>query len=248
MVLPRLSPVLLIKNKKLQNSRRFETWTYLGGVLNAVRLFSEMGADELVVIDIDASMSGGPLNLDILAKISAQSFVPLAYGGGVNTLQKAKEVIACGIEKVILNQAFFDNTELISEVSKVLGVSSTVVSLDVHNIDGEYKLFNYKTGRSREISLEKAIDLAQNTGAGELLIQDVNATGTLAGINFAQISKVLDKISMPLIYSGGVSGIDDVKLLWAAGVSCVAANTFLSLRPPHNAVLINYPSDEDRFG
>src|SRR5690349_6630965 len=138
----RIIPVLLIKNGGLVKGTRFKDHRYVGDPINAVKIFNEKEVDELVILDISATKEKKVPNLEQISEIAGEAFMPMAYGGGVTSIDQVKQIIYRGMEKVIFNTSAFTKPQLITESAKLLGSSSTVVSMDVKkNIWGKYKVY-----------------------------------------------------------------------------------------------------------
>ena len=242
MLFPRLIPVLLIRNGALEKSIKFRKWSYVGDALNAVRIFNEKEVDEIVLLDVDATKNGSGPNFQLLAEIAGECFMPLSYGGGISNLEQAKQVMGLGIEKVVLNQAAFKTPELIGEVANFLGSSSTVVSFDLGWKSRRPMRWDYVNKNWDKTSqVGDWMKKFQDLGAGEFMLQNIEADGTLKGPDLALAKFFADQTSMPTIVGGGVADLEDAKKLWLAGVSGVAAGSWFVYNGPHKAVLINYP-------
>ena len=130
---PRVIPVLLLKNLGLVKSIKFNKYRYIGDPINAVKIFNDLKADELVFLDIKANKEKRKISLDFVRKVGAEANMPFSVGGGINSIADIKEIINAGAEKVILNTSAFENSELIREAANEFGSSTIVVSIDVKN-------------------------------------------------------------------------------------------------------------------
>ena len=130
MLRPRIIPVLLIRDKGLVKTVNFNDGKYVGDPINAVKIFNEKEADELIVLDIDATSNNLKPNFDLIEKIALECRMPLCYGGGIKDTETAKKIIELGVEKVALSSAIIDNPELINSLSNVIGRQSVVAVLD----------------------------------------------------------------------------------------------------------------------
>lgn len=242
MITPRLIPLLLIHSGGLQKSQRFASWKYVGDVLNAIKIFNEKDVDELVLFDVDATREGRGPNLPVLQQIAGECFMPLAYGGGISSVDSARRVMDCGIEKVVLNSAAWKRPGLVSEVAAVLGSSSTVVSCDLMRRRKSLLRFDYIKGSAVKTSLVDSLREVVAAGAGEVILQSRDHDGTLAGPDLAAVREIAPKLSVPVVYGGGIRSLDDCVDVWRAGASGVAAGAWFVFRGPHRAVLITYPN------
>ena len=187
----RVIPVLLIQDGGLVKSVKFKNHQYLGDPINAVRIFNEKEVDEIIVLDISATKAKRGPNINHIKQIASEAFMPLAYGGGVSTLEQVNDLIQAGVEKVVLNTAAIKDSGLISSAARFVGTQSIVVSLDVRkSLFGGYKVF---TRNASENAYENPVVVAkrlEDEGAGELLIQSVEKDGTFGGYDLDLIKSV----------------------------------------------------------
>lgn len=237
----RVLPTLTITSRKLVKTTRFKDPSYVGDPINALKIFNEKRVDELCILDITASEP----DLEYIKMLTGECFMPLAYGGGITTVDQAKKILAAGVEKVVLGRAACQNPVLVKELASVVGSQSVVVSVDVKkNWLGKQKVYiksgNEDTGMG---PVEYALKM-QNLGAGELLLQTISNDGTQSGYNLELIQDVSKSITVPLIASGGAASVEDFLLAVQAGASAVAAGAMFVYKGPHKAVLINYPDEQ----
>lgn len=240
----RVIPVLLIQNGGLVKSIQFKKHIYIGDPINAVKIFNEKEVDEIVILDISATKEKRKPNIQQIAEITGEAFMPLAYGGGVTTLEEVKEILFNGAEKVIINSSALDRKSLITEVANQFGSQSIVVSIDVKkDWFGRYRV--YRNGGTRN-SGKSPVDFAKEVeaaGAGEIFLTSINRDGTFGGYDLALVKEVSQAINIPVIACGGAAQITDftdaVKEGWA---SAVAAGSMFVFQRPHRAVLISYPT------
>ena len=238
----RVIPVLLLQDKKLVKTIRFKNPVYVGDPLNAIRIFNEKEVDELMIIDITASRDNRDPDYDLVQQIAGECFVPLTYGGGINTVDQARRLFSLGIEKICLQTAAFKNLNLITELASEFGSQSVVVSVDIkRNWLGQPKLYQSLTSKLIDIAWMKRLCEFVTAGAGEVLLNVVDRDGTLLGPELSFINQASAAIDVPLIALGGVSSLSDIKACVDAGASAVAAGAFFLYHGPHRAVLITYP-------
>lgn len=235
MLKSRLIPVLLLKDGLLVRSERFRHHQVIGNPIHEVQRFSQWQVDELIYLDItrsdsydlqrdDHRIKGLTERFDILDAVSAQCFMPLAWGGRITTLDEAREAIRRGADKVTLNSAAVRDPSLITEIAKVFGSQAVIVSMDVREIgQGAWEVFvdggRTTTGRNvaawtREIEAR---------GAGEVLLQSIDRDGTGGGYDLALINAVAAVTSLPVIACAGVGRYEDFAEGIRAGASAVAA-------------------------
>src|ERR1700752_3497521 len=167
----RVMPVLLLQKGGLVKSVKFKEHKYVGDPINAVKIFNEKEVDEIVVLDISATAEKRQPNMPQIKDIASEAFMPLAYGGGITTLNEIKELITCGVEKVVLNTSAYKNPELISEGAKWVGTQSIVVSIDVKkNLWGKYKVYVQNGSKAIEDDVLAYARRAEAAGAGEIFL------------------------------------------------------------------------------
>jgi imidazole glycerol-phosphate synthase subunit HisF len=242
----RVIPVLLIKKGGLVKSIRFKYFKYVGDPINAVRIFNDKEIDEIIVLDIDASRERRGPNFTQIRELAGEAFIPLAYGGGISTIDEIKKLFYLGIEKVVLNYQAYSNPSLITEAAKLVGSQSVVVSMDVKkNFFGKYKI--YVRNGTESINLEPvAYGLKmQEAGAGEIFLNNIDRDGTYGGYDLELIKLLSHQLKIPLIACGGASVMKDFPDAINSGASAVAAGSLFVFQRPHNAVLISYPSQKE---
>ncbi len=242
MALPRCIPVLLLQNGALVKTVQFQNPKYIGDPLNAIRIFNEKEVDELVFLDIDASVKGTPIPFKLLKEIAEECFMPLSYGGGIRTIEDIRKIIQIGIEKVIIGSEVFKNPEFLKQAISEFGSSSICVSLDIRkNPSGQYRLWAHSGKKSTNLDpVEFAKELDQ-LGVGEILIHSIDREGTGSGYDLELIQAIRDVVKIPVIASGGAGTIDHLCLAIEAGVTAVAAGSMFVFHGKHQAVLISYP-------
>lgn len=240
---PRVIPSLLLKDNGLVKTLKFRQPKYIGDPINAIRIFNEKEVDELLVLDIDASKIKKEPNYKLIEEFASECFMPLAYGGGVSRCEQAAKIFKLGVEKIVIQSAAITDPSIITELSSEFGSQSIVVSIDLKmNIFG--KLFLYDAKRKKSISKKwiEFASMAQNAGAGEVLLNVVDKDGTLSGPNLEPVKMISSHLSIPVIGQGGVSSCEDIKSLFSVGASAVAIGAFCVFSGPHRAVLITYPT------
>jgi cyclase len=183
-------PVLLLLDKGLVKTIKFDNPTYIGDPINAVHIFNDKEVDELIFLDItpekrlDTPDEPKPYHipLDLVRRVSEECSMPLAYGGGVRTISDIQQILATGVEKVVLNSSAASDSNLISSAAKKFGNQSVVVSIDVKlYANGTYEVYSH--GGKKETGLNP-VTHARNVvsaGAGEILINAIDKDGTMQG-------------------------------------------------------------------
>ena len=242
----RVIPVLLIHKGGLVKSVKFKNYKYVGDPINAVKIFNEKEIDEIIVLDIDATRENRTPDFEKIKEIASEAFIPMAYGGGITTIDEIKKLFYLGVEKIILNNAAVKNPDLITTAAGIVGSQSVVVSIDVKkNIFGKYKVF-IKNG-TENINIDPLIfaKQMQEAGAGEIMLNMIDRDGTYQGYDLSFIKQVSSQLSIPLIACGGASDVDGFYEAILNGASAVAAGSMFVFQRPHQAVLISYPSQHE---
>lgn len=242
MLKSRIIPILLIEDEGLVKTRKFKEPKYVGDPVNTVKIFNTKEVDEIFILDIGASRKRNGPNFQLISEIASECFMPLCYGGGVQSLSDAERLFSLGVEKISIQTAALKDLNLISLISEKFGSQAVVVSVDIKkDFLGRPKLFNslYKdvSGKDWMVFIKNAVE----AGAGEILLNSVDKDGTLSGPEIDLVKQSASQISVPLTYAGGVRSLDDIKQVVNAGASAVGAGAFFVFNGPHRAVLISYP-------
>lgn len=248
MLRPRVIPCLLIRNSGLTKTVQFSGGKYVGDPLNAVKIFNEKRVDELVVLDIDATTQNRPPDLGLIEKMAAECRMPLCYGGGVNNVDKAKQIIGLGVEKVALSSALVEKPDLATEIAGELGAQSVVAVLDVkkRRFGSGYRVW---THNGRRNSGECPIELTQrlqDLGIGEIVINSIANDGVMQGYDLSILRRIRDIATVPMTILGGAGELRHLRdALAELGIIGVAAGSLFVFKGKYKAVLINYPSSEE---
>ncbi|WP_311243176.1 HisA/HisF-related TIM barrel protein [Microbacterium sp. WCS2018Hpa-23] len=242
-VYPRVIPVLLLEGERLVKTRAFDDARYVGDPVNVISIFNDLEVDELVVLDIGAARTRSPASLEILGRIATEAFIPLAYGGGVETEEQAQRIISAGFEKIVVNTALVTSPDAVRAMVKALGSQAIVASVDVRLTERGYVVHTAGGTEPAEISLEDWVQLATDVGVGEILVTNIDHEGTRKGIDLDAVRLVSGLAHVPVIAHGGAGGRTDlVAPIEHAGASAVAAGTAFVMQSGRESVLINYPT------
>jgi cyclase len=246
MLKTRVIPVLLLRGRGLVKTKRFRDAVYIGDPINAVKIFNDKQADELIFLDIEASKTKRDPNFDLLESIASEAFMPFGYGGGIRTVDQVKRLLAIGIEKVVLNTSALENPRFVEQCANVAGSSSVVVSVDVATVLLGGRAVCVASGTKR-VSTEphKVAAEMERCGAGEILLNSIDRDGTGRGYDLELISDVSRSVGVPVVASCGASSLADMRRAVDAGASAVAAGSMFVFHGPHRAVLISYPEYQD---
>jgi len=242
----RVIPVLLLRNGGLVKSVKFKNHVYVGDPINAVKIFNEKEIDEIIILDIDATRQKSALNMSKIREIAGEAFIPLAYGGGISSIEQVKELFYIGVEKVIMNSSAVNKPQLITETAKMVGSQSVVVSIDVKKgLLGGYKVYTSNGTINTGYDPVEFAKKMQDAGAGEIFLNSIDKDGTFNGYDLELIRKVSAELSIPVIASGGAGEVEDFDKAIKSGASAVAAGSMFVFQRPHKAVLISYPSQKE---
>jgi cyclase len=245
MLRTRVIPALLLRNESLVKTVRFGKFTYVGDPANTVRIFNELEVDELLFLDITASLENRNPNLKVLADIADECFMPLSYGGGIRSLDQARAVFEIGFEKLAINTQAAENPALIGEIAAHYGSQAVIASIDVKK-----GLFGRKTvhtlgGRrnTRRDPVSWALEV-EKMGAGEILLTSIDHEGTWGGFDLELVRRVTDAVSIPVIAHGGAGTTEHVEqMIKQANASAVALGSMVVFQKKDMGVLVNFPDE-----
>ncbi|MFM7547124.1 MAG: AglZ/HisF2 family acetamidino modification protein [Synechococcales cyanobacterium] len=250
MLHPRIIPCLLIHQGELVKTRRFSEPQYVGDPLNAVRIFNEKEVDELIVVDIDASVTGREPDFKLISNLAAECRMPLCYGGGVKSPEQVEKIVGLGVEKVAIGHAAISNPQLIKDAAQRVGTQSIVVVMDIKKIGFPFSKYTVLTQNGRKVTNLSAVTFAkqsQDLGAGEILINSIDRDGTLAGYDFELVDQIRQAISIPMTVLGGAKDHGDISsLISRYGIIGAAAGSMFVFKGKYRAVLIQYPTRKEK--
>lgn len=244
---PRVIPTLLLKNNGLVKSVKFKDYRYIGDPINAVKIFNDLGADELIILDIMASKENRSIPLDFIRKVGDEANMPFSVGGGICTIPQIKHIIAAGAEKIILNTSASNRPEFVKEASDEFGSSTIVVSIDVKkSMFGRERVYSLSGRKATEFDPVNFALMMENQGAGEIIINSIERDGTMHGYDISLIKRISEAVKIPVVAFGGAGNYNDLKIAINEGfASAVAAGSIFIYHGRRKAVLLNYPSQEE---
>jgi len=242
----RLIPCLLIKELKVVKGMQFMNHQYVGDPMNTIRIFNAKKVDELLVLDIGATPNQININLPFFEKILEEGLMPLAVGGGINTLAQVNSVLNIGAEKVVLNTGALKNPDLIKEAAEIQGKQAVVVAIDVKKeANGNWEVFSHCGLTGTGFNPVDWAKMAEKKGAGEILLTSVELEGTAEGFNVDLIASVSNAVSIPVIANGGMGKIEHaVDAIRIGKASAVAGGRFFVFNGKRRSVLISYPNKD----
>jgi len=240
---PRIIPVLLLRNEGLVKTRAFGKHRYIGDPINAVRIFNDLRADELVFLDILATRERRLVSLDFVRKVGEEANMPFAVGGGIRSIRDIRNLLSVGAEKVVINSYAVENPDFISEAASAFGSSTITVCMDVKKKWlGEPRVWTVSGTRSSGYRPEEFAQLAEEKGAGEIIVQSVARDGTMEGYDLELIRKISETVSIPVVALGGAGTLEHLRQAYVQGyTSGLAAGSMFVFHGPKRGVLINYP-------
>ncbi|GHT67086.1 putative imidazole glycerol phosphate synthase subunit hisF2 [Bacteroidia bacterium] len=249
MLRSRIIPCLLVHNKGLIKTVEFKESKYVGDPINAVKIFNEKEVDELIVLDIDATKEKRSPDFDMIKNLAVECRMPFCYGGGVKTVEEVKKIINLGAEKVAISSSAIHNFDIIEKMSNAVGAQSIVVVLDImkKGLFGNYELYlengTVKTG----IKVKDFVAKLNETAIGEIVVNSIERDGTMQGYDFHLIDTVRELTDLPITVLGGAGSLEDIKqLIDRYKIIGAAAGSLFVFKGKYRAVLINYPTKEEK--
>jgi imidazole glycerol-phosphate synthase subunit HisF len=238
----RVIPVLLIRNGGLVKSVQFSKHKYVGDPINAVKIFNEKEVDEIIVLDIDASAKKQSPDFKLIEEICGEAFMPLAYGGGVKSLEDAQKLLYNGAEKIVVNTALLEQPKVLESIAKQFGNQSVVASIDYKlPFLGKAKVYGSNGGKKTNWSVAELAVKAMEHGAGEIMLNSIDRDGTYKGYDLEMLQTITSSVDVPVIACGGAGSLEDFQQAIHQGAAAVAAGSMFVFQRPHQAVLISYP-------
>jgi cyclase len=242
----RVIPCLSLRGNRLVKTKKYKDAVYIGDPVNAIRIFSDKEADEVVVLDIDASRLGQEPNYNLIAEMAGEAFMPVAYGGGIRTLDQIRRLIRSGVEKVVINSLATESTDLIREAASVFGSQAIVGAVDVRRrMFGGFSVVAKSGTVVTGLNLQDHIQTLVQAGVGELFVNDVDRDGTMAGYDL-ELVRAVAKAPVSVVVCGGAGTMQHLsQAIHEGGASAVAAGSMFVFHGKHRAVLINYPKTNE---
>ena len=249
MLRSRITPCLLLHKKGLVKTVEFDNPKYVGDPINAVKIFNEKEVDELIVIDIDATVEGRGPDFNLIKNLAFECRMPFCYGGGITTVDQAKKIISLGVEKVAISSAALSNPQLLKDIGNAIGKQSLVVVLDVKKkgLFGNYELYTHNGKKSSKYKLKEYLTILNEIGIGEIVVNSIDEDGKMKGYDFKLYDIVRDFTSMPMTILGGAGSLDDIRVsIKRYKTIGVSAGSLFVFKGKYKAVLINYPNREEK--
>lgn len=242
----RIIPCLLIENGKMVKTSAFDNPKYIGDPINCCKLFSDLEADEIIIIDISATKQN-LIDYDLLGNIASECFIPLTYGGGIKNIDQMKSLVSLGYEKFVINSACFDtNFNLVQEAINFFGSQSILACCDIKKVDGDYKIYNYLKNDFYKFTLEEYVNKLYNINVGEIIFHFADIEGTFEGLDIDGIKKINTLSKNKNIFMGGTSSFEEIKKVLNMKVDSLGVGAMFVFSSKKRGVLINYLSEEER--
>lgn len=243
MLRTRVIPCLQLLQNNLVKAVRFKKPAYIGDFLNTARIFNELEVDEMCVLGIRNSLEKRKPDFEILEQLANECFMPLSYGGGIDSFEIGKDIFSIGFEKVVINSQNFKDLSLINKISEHFGAQSVIASIDVKkNWRGKQMVFSHSgTQKEQKTPEEWAMEVEKN-GAGEILLTSIDLEGTWEGLDVELVKRITSCVSIPVIAHGGAGSIADIASVVKDGqASAVALGSMVVYQKKGMGVLVNFP-------
>lgn len=247
MLSSRIIPCLLLQGQGLVKTIGFKDPKYVGDPINAIRIFNTKEVDELVLLDISATPENRGPAWKQIAEVAGECFMPLCYGGGVQTMQDVEKIFSLGVEKVALNTAAFSKPDLVREAVKAFGGQSIVASIDVKkNWLGKSEVYTQAGRKGTKLDPVSYARRMEDLGVGEIFLNSIDRDGTMQGYDIPLIKSVTRAVGVPVVACGGAGqNADFSAAIFQGGASAAAAGSLFVFKGKHRAVLITYPGSDE---
>ena len=208
MLKKRIIPCLDVKNGRVVKGINFLDLKDAGDPVEQAKIYSDGGADEICFLDITASNENRDTIYDVVERTSKKCFVPLTVGGGVRSVDDITKLLNCGADKVSINTAAVQNSDVVIKSSKKFGSQCIVVAIDAKRSEKKWEVFTHGGRNNTGIDAIEYAKKMEDNGAGELLVTSMDRDGTQAGYDIDLMFKISSTVNIPVIASGGVGNLD----------------------------------------
>lgn len=225
MLKTRIIPTLLYKNLRLVKGIGFDSWRCVGSPMQAIKVYNLREVDELIFLDITATLDNRRPDFDLIDDLADDCFMPMAVGGGIRSNEDVRRLLQVGADKVCLNTGAVDNPGLVSEIASEFGSQCLVVSIDYKKInDTQYEVYTHSGSKPTGLCPLEMARQAEMNGAGEILLTSIDRDGTMSGYDIELTESVSQALSIPVICSGGAGNFGHMlDILTQTKASAVAA-------------------------
>jgi len=242
----RVMPCLLLRNSKLVKTVRFKDPNYIGDPINAVKIYNDKEVDELIILDITATVDNRQPNYKAISEISSECFMPIVYGGGIKSIEEMRRIYIQGVEKIAINSFAIENPEIIRKASGMFGNQSVVVAIDTRKkMIGGYEVMSHSGRKGTNMNPISWAKEVEALGAGEILLTSIDRDGTYEGYDTELIRSVSQSVNIPIIACGGAGKMEDFAKAVEAGASACAIGSMAVYQSKGKGVLINFPTQSE---
>jgi len=207
MLAKRIIPCLDVKNGRVVKGVNFIGLRDAGDPVEQAKAYDEMGADELIFLDISATHEGKETMLDVVRRVAEQVFLPLTVGGGIRSVEDARLALLAGADKIGINSSAVANPDLLSQSAKKFGAQCIVLAIDAKKKGESWEVYTHGGRKATGLDAVEWAKRGVEMGAGEILLTSMDADGTLAGYNLELTQAIADAVNVPVIASGGAGNV-----------------------------------------
>lgn len=249
MLHPRIIPCLLVQNGGLVKTVNFDKPKYVGDPINAVKIFNEKEVDELMVLDIDATVLNTEPDYKMIQNLATECRMPLCYGGGIKAVDQVEKIISLGVEKAAISSAAVSDPSFIARAAEVVGSQSIVIVLDVKKkkFSSKYEIYTHNADKATGLSPIAFAKEMEGLGVGEIVINSIDRDGMMKGYDLGLVHAIRQAVSVPITVLGGAGSLKDIASLFQTfGIIGAAAGSLFVFKGIYRAVLINYPNRKEK--
>ena len=219
----RVIPVLLLRNGRMVKGKRFTDFRDTGDPVSAARIYNAQNADELVFLDIEASGEGRRALLDVIERVSAECFMPLAVGGGVRSVDDVRDLLRAGADKVVITTAAVEDPALVRRTAEMFGAQCVVMGVDVRRDEVlGHRVFTHSGQVAHDLAAADLLARAAGLGAGEVLLNSIDEDGMMQGYDLPLVRMAREATPLPLIICGGAGNFQHLADGFNAGADAAA--------------------------
>ena len=221
----RIVPTMLYSRTGLVKSVQFDPSRRVGAAAQAIGVYNLREVDELIFLDIAARADGRIPDLGLIDELADNCFVPFTVGGGIRSVEDVRELLQVGADKITVNSGFVERPDLVREIADTFGRQCVTVSMDVRRTTGGYEVFSHCGTTATGLAPAAFAAVAEDAGAGEILLTAIDRDGTMEGYDTELIALVASAASVPVVASGGAGDYGHMAEALNAGASAVAASS-----------------------
>lgn len=223
MLKKRIIPTLLLRGGRMVKGKQFKEFRDTGDPISAARIYNAQKADELVFVDIEASVNGRGVLLSIIERVAEECFMPLTVGGGVRDLPGIRDLLRAGADKILINTAAFENPKLIAEAADAFGRQCLIVGVDVMRREAGWQIYTHGGMHGTSLPMEDHLRQMEANGAGEILINSIDHDGMMIGYDLNLLGRVRSETSCPVIALGGAGNFQHLAEVFQADLADAVA-------------------------